>query len=259
MEKDINNIELTKEEEARGYKVIATKVHPLAAKQIQRICDRVGIKPYKLLQHVIACMMRMMGEATVLEDNSQLRELISLFFSEIKDFKKRYNIADPVSKKEITDSLFFLGDSKHSIGRQSVLVTPMQKGKDGIEFPPFENWNIAQQLEFFLQNADPHLYKRIRQAGARFGVENSYEILCRIAQEYTDRDTMAEEIAELFQDNDRSDYGVKQTNQPYKRHHKRDINTIKFADEDKAQAEEEATDGCYSNEPTDFRPFGAEW
>lgn len=216
MTQDNNNIQLTADEEKKGYMVIATKVSPSSAYLIRKICERVGIKPYRLMQHVLSCMVRYMDERHNLDP--QLTQLIELFFTDLGKFKEKYNMCDPGAQTAITNALFFLGDHKHHDGRQSVLVTPEQKGKDGIPFPPQEDWNVQHQLEYFLQQSDFYLYKKIRQAGAKYGVKSTYDMLQRIAEEVTECDTMSEEIRQLFLDNDRSEYGKKPADQPYKRH-----------------------------------------
>lgn len=205
------HIELTNEERNQGYKVMATKVHPLVAAAIEQLCRQRGITVYELLQLALTSAMRYMSQDNQLDYN--LERLISMFFSELGRFSQTFRTADPSAKPEVTDAICFLGDQRKGEGRQSVLVSNPWMGEAR------ENWNVTVQLEAFISMTFPEWYKKLRLLGTQLGTSNFYETIQHLILHELEHDTDAEFLREIFSDNRRGDFG-QQPNEdgPYKRH-----------------------------------------
>lgn len=221
-----NNNTISEEEKRKGYVVVATKVNPLAAEQICKICERVGIKPYKLIQHVLACLVSYMSQERQLDP--QLKQVIEMFFANIRDFATTTNIADPNSNRKVADAILLLGDKKHGDGRVPVLVTDNNTdSEERCFFPTTENFNHFEILEAFINQVFPAWYKKLRILGTQYETSNIYETIHTLIDKAMQYDEDAEFIRNLFNDNDRTDYGRKRYDGPgFRRKMKQDIERI---------------------------------
>lgn len=198
------------------YKVMATKISPEAAVHFEALCQRIGVRPYRLVQSVISSALRFMDDVHQLDYD--LERLMLMFFSNIKDIENGYNLADFNTRQRITESILFIGDEKNPVGYQSVMVEEPFMGDAQCD------WNVMHQLEAFVCKVMPEWYRRLRQLGVELGTSNIYETIQRLIADALKVDRDAETLRELFRDNDRSDYGVKPVDAPYKRH---PVKTIK--------------------------------
>lgn len=203
------------EQQTEPFKVIATKVSPEAAQQFEALCQRIGVKPYRLVQHIIASALRFMDDQHQLDYD--LERLMLMFFSGIHDIDNGYNLADWTTKSRVREAILLLGDPEKS-GYQSVMVEEPFMGDAQCD------WNVMHQLEAFVCKVMPEWYRRLRQLGVELGTSNIYETIQRLIADALKVDRDAETLRELFSDNDRSDYGVKPVEAPYKRH---PVKTIK--------------------------------
>ena len=206
---------------------IASKVSPFAFEALNRISQSLGMTKYELIQMCIDTWIRYADR-----DHNLTPEIESAMsiFEHMQGWKDALNLADPTTRAEIVKAFYLLTDKKKK-GVRCVMVSQ----------PYFGQWhetmNLQQILEQFMCTVFPELYRKLRRVGVEMGTQSVLQTLSELINEQLNNDELAE-LRRPFEDNDRSDYGRKPAQQPYKRGHK-------MSDE---QVEKQF----------DFKPFGYE-
>lgn len=194
-------------EDNREFKPIATKVTKHTAVMLDAICKKNGITTYELLQTIVDAIIRFMSEEQQLSQDFQ--RLMEIFFDDLRN--STFKLSDYTNNPGIIWAIMVLGDRNHS-GNRSVLVEEPFFGN------ATEDWNVMHQLEAFINKTMPRLYRRLRRIGAELDCKNVYETISILAEQAIANDPDAEEIRQMFADNDRSDHGRKPADAPYVRH-----------------------------------------
>ena len=194
------------------YKAIATKVSQQAAAMLDAVCRKNGITLYELLQTICDCAIRYMSDEHRLSND--LQRIMEIFFSELRN--SNFRISDYTQDPGIIEAILILGDRKHK-GNRAVLVEEPFFGNTT------ENWNEPQQLEAYLSKVMPLLYRRIRMVGAELDTRTAYETIYMLVTQALTNDTIADELRDMFSDNDRDITGRTMADAPYVRHNNKTI------------------------------------
>ena len=225
-------------------RVMATKVSTEARESFVKICQAKGMTPYELLQIVIDTLIRYMDDRHNL--TPEMEQAMSIF-EHLQGWKDAFNLADPTTRPEITEATYYLRDSD-------------KKGVRGVhvEMPFMGTWsqtyNIQEILEQTICLLMPERYKRLRL----LAVDNNCSSILQLVDMLIDEHSKDADVAVMrqgFEDANRSDYGKKPADSPYKRKHYKTVNDDRLTDPQQTLFDEEIdmnddTFGQYYHRPT---------
>lgn len=195
------------------FRVMATKVSNEARESFMKICAAKGMTPYELLQIVIDTLIRYMDDRHNL--TPEMEQAMSIF-EHLEGWKNAFNLADPTTQPSITEATYYLRD-------------PDKKGVRGVhvEIPFMGQWtqtyNIQEILEQTICLLMPERYKRLRL----LAVDNNCSSILQLIDGLIDEHSKDADLAAMrqgFEDANRSDFGKKPADAPYKRKHYKTVN-----------------------------------
>lgn len=177
------------------YKVINTKISPEAYAKIYRLAQKLGMKPYEMLQMCVDTLVRYMDDRHNL---SPEMERMMLVFEDMVGWKQALNLAAPAPHATIAEATYYL-TAEGKAGIRAVHVTE----------PFFGNWheteNIQLILERTIENLAPELYRRLRAMCVSYEAQSVLELLQHLVDAQTIMDLDHEEVRQSFQDCNRGD------------------------------------------------------
>ncbi len=193
-----------------NFRVVATKVSTAAFVRLRRLAKKKGLTIYELAQMVYDTLIRYMDDAHNL---SQEMEQAMSIFEHMLGWQNALNLADHTVTKEIGEATYYLVDQDgQKKGTRAVHVSR----------PFFGNWqentNVQQILERTICLLTPERYRRLRILAVERGCSSLLELL-DIMIDFHAAESDVQELRKDFEDADRSDFGIKPTDQPYKRKH----------------------------------------
>ena len=203
-----------------NYVVVATKLSPEANARLEMIARSRRMKKYELIQMVCDVLIRYCDKAHNL---SREIELVMAVFEHMMGWSGAFNLADPTASPEIVEATYYL-------------TSPDKKGVRAVhvERPFFGEWtqnfNVQEILEKTINMLMPERYQRLRQVATDMGATTLLQVLDMLIDNHTQAADM-DAIRKEFEDADRSDWGIKPANQPYKRRRK-DKNNLLFTDDE---------------------------
>lgn len=208
------------------YKVINTKVSPEAFAKIYRLADKLGMKPYEMLQMCVDTLIRYMDDRHNLSPEMSRMMLV---FEDMVGWGRSLNLAEPGAKPAITEATYYLTEP----GKGGARAVHVQR-------PFFGDWqeteNISHIMERTVEVLAPELYRRLRGVCAELEVSSIMELLHHIVDAQTIIDLNHEEVRRSFEDCNRGDnakpveYGQRTRR---KKHYTPDtMPTIHFSPED---------------------------
>lgn len=212
-----------KKYENEKYKVKSTKISAFADQQVNKICERKGLNVYTITQMMFDTIIRYMDDKHNL--TPEMEQAMSLF-EHLEGWQNALNFADPTVKMEVGEAIYFLQDENHKkTGTRAVLV----------ERPWMGQWmqceNIQMILERVISLMLPERYMRLKRLATDMDCTWLLEMIDRLIDTHgNEADIQA--MRKEFEDANRSEYGRKPVDSPYRRKHHRDINTL-FKDEKK--------------------------
>lgn len=212
------------------YKTVATKLSCEAYARMERLCKKKGLTIYEMIQMVCDTLIRYMDDKHNL--TPEMEKAMSIF-EHMTGWKNAYNIAAAGTTKEVGEAIYFCqaeGGGKH--GTRAVLVEKPYFGM------PTQTYNIQQMMERFICLTMPERYRRLRAMAAVADCSSILELMDHLVDTYS-KDEDLKEYREGFEDNDRSDWGIKPLDEPYKRRHTRRMESLE--------------------DELGFRPHGNEW
>ena len=208
-------IETTEQDDR--FRVMATKVSAEAREAFTKICAAKGMSPYELLQIVIDTLIRYMDDRHNM--TPEMEQAMSIF-EHLEGWKDAFNLADPTTQPEITEATYYLRD-------------PEKKGVRGVhvETPFMGDWgmtyNIQEILEKTINLLMPERYKRLRL----LAVDNNCSSILQLVDQLIDEHSKDADVAAMrqgFEDANRSDYGKKPAESPFKRKHYKTVNDYRL-------------------------------
>lgn len=196
-------------EDSERFVSLITKVRPYVHRAMKRIERMKGISTYAFQQLVCDTIVRY---ADSRHNLSPEMEAVMSMFDHLEGVKDTFTLADPTAEWAPGEAIYFIFDGngkKH--GARAVHITT----------PFFGSWtedvNIQHIIERVFELIVPELYRRMRVAIGETGCNSLLEYLQKLVDMHANDSDIAE-IRKEFEDNDRSDYGIKpKEDGPYKR------------------------------------------
>lgn len=217
-------------ERVKGYKVISTKVSEDKFEMLHLLADKKGMTVYEMFQMVADTFIRYMSDRHNLSPD--MEKAMSLF-EHLVGWKGALNHADPTAEMTISEATYYMTDPKKK-GVRAVHVNR----------PFFGEWsqslNIVEIVERTIEMLMPERYRRLRLLAIEMDCKSMVEVLDHLL-DLQDMEHVNAELRKDFEDCERSDWGKKPWEAPFKRkHHK-------------------SPDSIGDSKADDFRPFGEEW
>lgn len=198
------------------FEIIATKVSPFVAQRIEKIAAHRGMTKYRLNQMVLDTIVRYCDDA---HNMTPEMEQAMTIFEHMIGWADALNLADPTTKKEVFQAVYILADpsGKNKGTRCSMLTQPF-----------FEMWeqteNVTTIFERMVEVLLPDTYRRLRALAVKMECNSLVELVNLLA-DASDIEFLNEEFRKDFEDADRSEWGKKPANAPFRRHHHKDIDS----------------------------------
>lgn len=198
------------------YVVIATKASPFVAERVNLIAKKKGMAKYEIVQLVLETIVRYMDDRHNLTPEMEMAMMI---FEHMVGWKDALNFADPSVKMEICEATYYLQDANGK--KKGVRVVHVEK-------PFFGDWKQTENIQTILERTIclllPEIDVRLRRLAAEMGCNTLLEMLIRLIDMHSD-DADVRAYREAFEDADRSDYGRKPVDAPYRRKLRKDIDS----------------------------------
>lgn len=196
-------------EDEKKYIKKQTKVHPFIHHRLEKIAKKKGISVYEMLQMVCDTLTRYMDDRHNL--TPEMEKAMSIF-EHMEGWANALNLADPTVQKIIGEATYFFYDPEgKKKGCRAIHVTK----------PFFGNWeqniNIQEILERTICLLMPERYTRLRKLAVDKECSSIVELIDTLIDEHS-QDEDVKFFREAFEDAERSEYGKKPWQQPFKRH-----------------------------------------
>lgn len=196
------------------YVTVATKVSTWVWARLNAIADKKGMSLYEMAQMVYDTLVRYMDDRHNL--TAEMEQAMSIF-DHMVGWKGQMNLADMESKTASEATYYVTSESKEGV--RAVHVSRPFFGE------PQETANIQDILERTICLLMPQRYARLR----RLAVEMECNSILQLIDTLIDTNSREAELKELrkgFEDADRSEFGRKPWEQPFKRHHHRTPDSV---------------------------------
>lgn len=191
------------------FESIGTKISIASHRRIMAVCRKLGLSKYELLQMMCETIIRYMDDRHNL--TPEMERAMSIF-EHLKGWKDAFNICDYTSEPEITEGVYFLRD-KHKKGVRAVLIEPpmMKGGKQWTQ-----TYNIMDIFERVISQLLPERYMRLRLLAIDNDCTNLLQLIDMLIDEHA-KDSDIAEVRHTFEDANRSEFGRKPADSPYRR------------------------------------------
>lgn len=197
-----------------NYKSIATKVSSNAFAMLTAICGSMRKTVYDLMQSVASFIIHTFDKPHGLTEQEEVmkREWMEIANNELY-------ITDPDAEVECSEATFYMCDKTgKKTGVFGALIKRPFFGRSEITY----NHRTIIERSFCLLY--PRTYKQLRVIGAAIGSTSVLETILMLMVKAEDGINTTE-IHEEFGDNERSDWGKKMADQPYRRKMHRSIDS----------------------------------
>lgn len=214
--------------EENKFKIIATKISPEVDARIEKIAAHKGMTKYRLIQMVLDTLVRYMDSA---HNMTAEMEQVMTIFEHMQGWGDALNLADPTAKKEIIQAIYMMEDpTGKRKGVRCSMVTHDLMGHF------LQTENIVQMFERITEVLLPDTYMRLRKLAVDMNCNSLVELVNLLA-DVAQLEKFNEEFRKDFEDADRSEWGVKPVDAPYRRKHHKGIDcmeqtTIDFGDDE---------------------------
>ena len=210
------------EQESNSYEVVATKVRKEAKDRLEALCKSRGMTKYDLLQMMCDTLERYMDNRHNL--TPEMEKAMSIF-EHLKGWGGAFNLADPTAKPEIMEATYYLRDpSKPGVRGVHVERPWLQSSEEWIQ-----TYNIQEILEQTICLLMPERYRRLRLLALDNDCSSILQLIDMLIDEHS-KDADIAEIRQSFMDADRSEYGKKPADAPYRRKHYKTVNDDRLTD-----------------------------
>ena len=205
-----------------GFQVVGTKVSNEARARLDSLCEKKGFTSYELLQMMVDTLIRYMDDRHNL--TPEMERAMSIF-EHMRGWKNAFNLADYTTDPEITEAIYFLGDSSHQGVRAVMVERPWLEGWSEWN----QTYNVRQMLERMMELTYPERYKRLKTLAEQNGCDGVLELIDMLIDEHS-HDSDIADIRQGFEDANRSEFGRKPTDAPYRRKHHKSVNDDRVTD-----------------------------
>lgn len=202
--------------------VTGTKISEEAQRRIDAISEKKGISRYTLIQMVCDVIIRYMDDRHNL--TPEIERLMSVF-EHLNGWEKAFNLADYTTTPEIVEAIYFFTDEKKKGCRAVHVERPWLEGTDQWK----QSYNIQEIFERMVCLLMPERYRRLRMLAIQNNCSGILELLDTLIDEHS-KDADLALFRMEFEDADRSDFGKKPSDAPYKRKHYKTVNDNRLTD-----------------------------
>lgn len=176
---------------------IATKVSAATKQQLERILEQMGMNYYQWFQLMAEVTIRIADDRHNLSE--QMAKMIQMF-QLVPGWKDPVTFCDPNAPAEIQTAIYIVKQQGH----KGLKPVKLERGWfDGIWK---QTENVQDIVEYIINVCMPTSYKWLRQHMVDLDCTRVFECLMLMADAAT-INRMDEEIAQMFRDNQRHDYG----------------------------------------------------
>lgn len=196
------------------YVSVATKVSMWVWGRLNAIAEKKGMSLYEMAQMVYDTLVRYMDDQHNL--TAEMEQAMSIF-DHMVGWAGQMNLAQ-TSEKVASEATYYL-TSEDKEGVRAVHVSRPFFGE------AVETANIQEILERTICLLMPQRYARLR----RLAVEMDCNSILQLIDTLIDENSREQELKELrkgFEDANRSEFGRKPWEQPFKRHHHRTPDSV---------------------------------
>ena len=181
-----------------------------------RIAKKKGISEYGLVQMVIDTLVRYMDDRHNL--TPEMEQAMAIF-EHMEGWRDAMNHADPTTRRIIGEAIYFLFDEDgKKKGCRAVHVTK----------PFFGNWSEDMNIQHILERCIclimPERYRRLRQLAVDMQCNSLLELFDKLIDHHS-KDSDVATFRELFEDADRSEFGVKPSDVRYRQTKTKGLNS----------------------------------
>ena len=205
-----------------GYEVVATKVRKEANERLEALCRSKGMTKYDLLQMMCDTIIRYMDDRHNL--TPEIEQAMSIF-EHLRGWGGAFNLSDSTSEPEIMEATYYLRDNNKPGVRGVHVDRPWLENSDTWE----QTYNVQEILEKTICLLFPERYRRLRL----LAVDNECSSILQLIDMLIDEHSKDADVAVMrkgFEDADRSEYGRKPADSPYKRKHFKSVYDNKLTD-----------------------------
>lgn len=194
------------------FESVGSKISIPSHRRIKAVCRKLGLSKYELLQMMCDTIIRYMDDAHNLTPEMERAMMI---FEHLTGWRDAFNLCDYTSEAEITEAVYFLRDRIKKGSRAVLVERPILTGTDWMQ-----DFNVMHIFERVISNLMPERYMRLRQLAIDNDCTNLLQLIDTLIDEHA-KDADIAEVRRGFEDANRSEYGRKPTESPYRRkHHK---------------------------------------
>ena len=210
------------ETQDNGYEVVATKVRKESKDRLEALCKSRGMSKYDLLQMMCDTLIRYMDDRHNL--TPEMEKAMSLF-EHLKGWGGAFNLADSTANPQIMEATYYLRDSSKPGVRGVHVERPwLQSSEEWIQ-----TFNIQEILEQTICLLMPERYRRLRLLAVDNDCSSILQLIDMLIDEHS-KDADIAEVRQSFMDADRSEYGKKPADAPYRRKHYKTVNDDRLTD-----------------------------
>lgn len=194
-----------------------TKISPFADARVAKICDKLGLSSYTITQMMYDTIIRYMDDRHNL--TPEMEQAMAIF-EHLSGWRDALNWADPTVQMEVGEAVYFMQDA---LGKK--------KGTRAVhvEKPFMGHWtqteNVQQILERVLCLLLPERYQRLRLLAVDMDCSSVLEMIDQLIDRHGS-EAAIQAVRKEFEDANRSEYGRKPADAPYRRKHYRDMDII---------------------------------
>lgn len=217
-------------EQESNYEVVATKVRKEAKDRLEALCKSRGMTKYDLLQMMCDTLIRYMDEHHNL--TPEIEQAMSIF-EHLKGWGGAYNLADSTANPQIMEATYYLHDSTKPGVRGVHVERPWMDGSSWQQ-----TYNIQEILEKTINLLMPERYRRLRLLAVDNECSSILQLIDMLIDEHS-KDADISDIRRGFEDANRSEYGRRPADEPYKRKHYKSVNDDRLTNPQSRLFEEE--------------------
>lgn len=195
--------------------MVQTKVTPWAKARLKSIERFKGLNDYALLQMMCETIILYMDQRHNLSEG--MEKAMSIF-EHLQGWGGAFNLADSTAKPEIMEATYYLRDTdKHGV-RGVHVERPWMQNSEWVQ-----TYNIQEILEQTINLLMPERYRRLRLLAVDNDCSSILQLIDMLIDEHS-KDADISSIRQGFEDANRSEYGRRPADEPYKRKHYKSVN-----------------------------------
>ena len=208
----------------KQYETLGVKLDTSVAASFQTWCKEHGMKTAEALGYLVQCVLQSTKAEAI--HNEKLRQVVQMW-DNFNDIDKVGKQLLSKSKLEVIEAIYLVSE-KGKLGSMPILVEP-----SFFDEPKYST-NIDEIVDELFSSCLRGLNRRLRYAARRLDTNGIQDTITALLTYYEqNEDEIANEIAEMFSDNARHEYGRTTEMIKYKRHNKQELNQylMHFTDE----------------------------